>query len=748
MTLLNPYAFTPFGQPATPTVSALRAIGAPANAAQLSAAQAVFSSFCTQTRLSAAPNQTAIGRLPDGTQYNIAVAGAMTTMTLWPAGASHPYHVGELMANGVLRGWGLVPGASQKDAKYKELKESGEGAYRDTKKLIYRAPPPAVLTYGPRFSWFFAADYTGLLGKFMQFVRGASAGYISYFMNKSLDLASVYVGDGMVVFGTGDERRVYFYKVDPQGAVEAIAAEVVPVKQIVADGKIPEEILSLFGGCPLPPTARDWGGGSRVLISTEELDGVVGFRRTSYSVGWTYNPLLGAQGGTSFSVPAVSTSDDGKEAYFVPGIYDPADEYKRFWVRATKIVFSEGREGDSYFVSASASAVAEKGVKSYIQRSSLDHPPETIGAVVAVAHFFGKPTFFETESVRYTYDNGQSVLVEMFLNIRGGINKRLRVHDMRDYGKRTSSGSFSASYAYTKVGQETTYEGNGDYYVESLWEAVLNVSAKHSANVVGTTRGVVTGSGGVIQISEASVAGGPVSEWDVTGTATGGVGRVLTYSYVKGWGGQSFDDLDPSVYEYNTTGTAVARAFHRPPPGYESYEWDISTDRPDSYNATHLTPGDGRVGDGYGVLGVIDAMLPQYMRWTSTGGTVTTNEIVVKYDGTTVYAGHTSYAIDALAVHEEFSGPAKHRDLMDGRALLVLDPLFAVTTSGFLQGGVSPTVSYLFSRLGAANVILRFGAYNYQLGKKDHRELNYGPLVTSSVDRTYPPIPTAFVGET
>lgn len=88
MSILNPYAFTPFGQPAAPTVSALRAIGAPASVAQLAAARKVFGSFCAQTRLSAAPNQTAIGRLPDGTRYRIVVVGAMTTMTMWPVAPS------------------------------------------------------------------------------------------------------------------------------------------------------------------------------------------------------------------------------------------------------------------------------------------------------------------------------------------------------------------------------------------------------------------------------------------------------------------------------------------------------------------------------------------------------------------------------------------------------------------------------------------------------------------------------------
>lgn len=84
MSLFNPYAFTPFGQPAAPAVNALRVMDVPATGAQMAAAQKVFSSFCAQTRLSKVPNQTAIGRLPDGTQYKIAVVGAQTFMQIWP----------------------------------------------------------------------------------------------------------------------------------------------------------------------------------------------------------------------------------------------------------------------------------------------------------------------------------------------------------------------------------------------------------------------------------------------------------------------------------------------------------------------------------------------------------------------------------------------------------------------------------------------------------------------------------------
>lgn len=130
MSLFNPYAFTPFGQPAAPTVSALRAIGVPASAAQLYAAQSVFRTFCAQTQLSAAPNQTAIGRLPDGTQYKIAVAGAMATMTVWPTankkGRSLEPGIGVTTAGGC---WILRPPG-------KELKpESGKWSVKKVKSV-------------------------------------------------------------------------------------------------------------------------------------------------------------------------------------------------------------------------------------------------------------------------------------------------------------------------------------------------------------------------------------------------------------------------------------------------------------------------------------------------------------------------------------------------------------------------------------------------------------------------------------
>lgn len=89
MTIWNPLVFTPLGQPvgavAPPT---LRVYGPMATAAQVAMAQTAFHNFTSMARLSAVPNPTAIGALPDGTRYRIFVVGNQSIMEIWPAPSS------------------------------------------------------------------------------------------------------------------------------------------------------------------------------------------------------------------------------------------------------------------------------------------------------------------------------------------------------------------------------------------------------------------------------------------------------------------------------------------------------------------------------------------------------------------------------------------------------------------------------------------------------------------------------------
>ena len=91
MTIWNPLVFTPTGQPvgavAPPT---LRVYGAMATAAQVAMAQTAFQNFTASARLSAAPNPTGIGALPDGSRFRIFVVGNQSIMELWTVGGVAP----------------------------------------------------------------------------------------------------------------------------------------------------------------------------------------------------------------------------------------------------------------------------------------------------------------------------------------------------------------------------------------------------------------------------------------------------------------------------------------------------------------------------------------------------------------------------------------------------------------------------------------------------------------------------------
>lgn len=84
MSLWNPYAFTPTGEPAaTVAPPALRVLGGVATGQQLLHAQAAYYRFCVTARLSTVPNPTEQGYLPDGSRYHIVVVGPQATMTIW-----------------------------------------------------------------------------------------------------------------------------------------------------------------------------------------------------------------------------------------------------------------------------------------------------------------------------------------------------------------------------------------------------------------------------------------------------------------------------------------------------------------------------------------------------------------------------------------------------------------------------------------------------------------------------------------
>lgn len=115
MSLWNPYAFSVTGQALAPVAPpALRAYGAEPTAEQRGMAQTVYVAFCSRVRLSAVPNPTEQGRLPDGTSYRITVLGPQTVMEIWPVSSDGLRRSGIGLVLTTLDG-GLVSGHVHKD---------------------------------------------------------------------------------------------------------------------------------------------------------------------------------------------------------------------------------------------------------------------------------------------------------------------------------------------------------------------------------------------------------------------------------------------------------------------------------------------------------------------------------------------------------------------------------------------------------------------------------------------------------
>lgn len=111
MTIWNPYAFGPTGQPVVPqSPPALRVEGQiEATPQQRAMAQAVFHQFVMVQRVSLGPNPVQAGLLPDGSPYRITATGPQTIMQIWPVGGEDEYLGGIGIVLTDLEG-GLLPG--------------------------------------------------------------------------------------------------------------------------------------------------------------------------------------------------------------------------------------------------------------------------------------------------------------------------------------------------------------------------------------------------------------------------------------------------------------------------------------------------------------------------------------------------------------------------------------------------------------------------------------------------------------
>lgn len=740
MSLWNPYAFTPTGQPMAPQTNALRVYGAEPSKGQLAMAQQAFAEFCMTERLSFAPNQTRQGFLPDGSKYRIVVVGNTRIMEVRVNGADEVDGVPE-MAHGVLRdrGWNSPPTPPG----YKEFKSVGGSIYEVTQKFTYTATPD--ITYGPNTGKWFRVDATGLMKKYAQFVAGANAGYSAYLHKKKVQPANTDLGIGIVAFSSGGDKRVYFYSF-VGGAIRAIRATVVPAKAIVKGGSVPPEILAAFGGCPIPPSEQQWATLGYTVLNSGHFSAALGWDMGGVVNGYSSNYYAG-RGGTSFSLPPHTVSDDGKKLYFVARKpIDPSDEYKKLKSRPITVSFSEIDVGGKPSLSATVQATHYEGVTDYTPKGVEDYIEGVTKGICAVGLFNSTPTYFEIEALAVDNGDGRIDLVEIKANISGGINKSGIVYSKHQWGEPVESGSFSASINYVKTGTvDTRVEVGGYIYgrISETWKKVWNASATYKQEFLGQDMIIIVGRDGVIQISEPKSP--RFAAQDIACSATSSTAEYTwpIISYNGPYGPPTHHAPFPGVPE-SVTGTVVQSG----PKWFESASWVLS--KPTR---------EGELGGLYPSYS--DSDDEEVRKSVFIGGLLPGNTAIpaavsghhklpppaITPGISHIYAGDGNYSVNTMQVLRDFTTDAQLKTIEDSAALLSINPIYCVPpkSSGVI---VWPRVAfYQFSHIGAEQVICRYTAWNHRNGLVDYREMNYGSLVVGDVN--YRPQEQAhFVGKT
>lgn len=733
----NPHAQTFHGEPVvgqTPVRVVVH--GPPMTPQQMSYANAAFAAFCSQIRLSTVPNPITQGIFPDGTRYVAGCVEGTSYMTVWPAGAGATGDEGD-MVNGIFRKFQAITDVSP--PVHRELRKTGGGAYKDTPGFFHKGSDGEYLS-PLGFQWFYNETATGMLAVFLQFMRGAAKGYLSYFEREGILPASVNVGNGMTAFGS----RVYFYYVSPNGSVQAVAANVVPGREIIKEGIIPREILEMFGGCPIPPTVYDWSQRSEEILSSAAINAVVGFQRYGTYNQFHLSTYGGPEYGTNFTLNDISTSADGKEALYIAHSDSASDpEYRRVWSRAVKITFTENSSGGGApKLLASASATSYSGVERYDPKGIFGYLPGITSAVVAVMHIDDEPTYFEVERHTYSHSNGGVTPTKMYMNITGGITKRLKIWEVSAAGPMTQSGSFSNSLTYSVIGERTETNPSGSWTKFAVVQGVQSMLASLRQTYTGTERGTITGSGAAILLSEASLGEVTVYDHSVNAIGRTAIGEVMIESGVPGYPTTYFP-LDLTSWGGHCTGELVPRGVYAPE--YDAYEWSIQAS---SNDWRTKAPGAATEEDALGQI--VGPMIAQGVVLESSSGHASIRLLDPTVAPTKVFAGSAKYSINTVATFESYETENRVTDFRKSGGGLTTDPLYLVRRKVFgdYRDPIAPRVYIAFSRLGKNNVVIRYTAYDWNTEQHRATELNFGPLTTPDMNPVYPYSGITFVGKT
>ena len=427
----NPYAMTFHGQPITgQTPPKLVVYGPPLTAQQGAMLQTAYNAFIGAARVSIVPNPTRQGRLLDGSPYTIECSGASCTCTVWPVGAGGDDRNSDI-ANGLLRriDGGVVDGKLL----LHEFRENGKSyidTYAFTAKVNGVEEPSQLIwnAFSPR-------DLSGPAAILCQFGRGASKAYTQALGTRIDATHSRSVGLGVVVLpittGGITKKAVFFYRMQDERLV-AVRGEV--LGQSALKAKIPDEIMGIFGGAPLPPSEQQWSLATTVLNTTV----------FSSAAGSDHNVSgFGGQG----RFPVVASTGNGAEAHFVWRDFEHVPHGTLYYAAVLKIDFSI----QSGFLAGAVSTVVGRGIyDALITKAGIPDPGVVWSGPLCVTHVAGALTIFTRKHEFDRYDIGNGTGYEKFVqkiteSWGSGSDKSVITYQVDEYE------SFSASQTGTRT---------------------------------------------------------------------------------------------------------------------------------------------------------------------------------------------------------------------------------------------------------------------------------------------------------
>lgn len=235
--------------------------------------QARLQNFLTQCRLSRAPTQWDNGTLPDGSRYRLYAHNGAVEVVVHPLPPELEKSAAGVFG-GLVRcvGTALLPLPGSPVAvpwyqffKENKLRPTDVPAYVATRKLFAK---PEQLTPQETFGTVWQHNLTGAAGVWAQYGRGAGALYARYFQRIGVETPSLNMGQCVLITEVGGRKRAIAFSSSPVDGLRITGVEVqvvTPAAFGVDARNVPQRLLQLFGGIPIPPQSDKWSAPDHVV---------------------------------------------------------------------------------------------------------------------------------------------------------------------------------------------------------------------------------------------------------------------------------------------------------------------------------------------------------------------------------------------------------------------------------------------------------------------------------------------------